>query len=187
VPDGRLIILPQVPLKPPDALAADDMVRIDYLLETIQVCNVPTDNDHGCRLMLPDQLAHLFDLADIRENAADADNVIDPVADFFREAVKQGKIQDCAGGFDVGLNHHQSEGAVKHPQGESSLDTGDLILVEFHWVDRAAPVLVIPGVRSEDARQQDAGACSERMDRLILIGHDHLLSLRALSAAWGAG
>ena len=65
---------------------------------------------------------------------------------------------------------------MEHAERESPLDTGDLILVEFHRVDLAAPVLVVPGVGSEDAREQDAGAASERMYWLNSVCHDILLS-----------
>ena len=64
---------------------------------------------------------------------------------------------------------------MKHPEREPPLDTGDLILVEFHRVDFAASVLVVPGVGPKDAREQDAGTASERMDWLISFRHAILL------------
>ena len=73
---------------------------------------------------------------------------------------------------------------MKHPERESPLDAGDLILVQFHRVDLAASVLVIPGVGSEDAREQDAGAASEGMDWLNFIDHAILLFVRPYMAAW---
>jgi hypothetical protein len=60
---------------------------------------------------------------------------------------------------------------VKHAQGESSLQARDLILIQFHGVDAAAAVLVIAGIRSEDARQQDAGFDSERMKGVGSVRH----------------
>jgi hypothetical protein len=65
------------------------------------------------------------------------------------------------------LDHHQTEGAVKHPEGKSPLDAGDLILVEFHRVDFSATVLVIAGKGPENTGEQDAGAAAEGMDWLI--------------------
>jgi hypothetical protein len=64
---------------------------------------------------------------------------------------------------------------MKHPERESPLDAGDLILVEFHRVYFAASVLIIPGVGPEDTREQDAGAASEGMDWLISFRHANLL------------
>jgi hypothetical protein len=64
---------------------------------------------------------------------------------------------------------------MKHPERETSLDAGDLILVEFHRVDFAAPVSVIPGIGAKDACEQYAGAASERMDWLISFRHAILL------------
>jgi hypothetical protein len=55
---------------------------------------------------------------------------------------------------------------VEHAQGETALNTGDLILVKFHGVDLAAPIFIILPIGTKDARQQNTGASSEGMDRL---------------------
>jgi hypothetical protein len=170
--DGSLVILSEITLKPPDTLAANNNVRINYLIKTFFVGDMPADNDLGCGLMLPDQLAHLFDLADIRENRADTDNVVGPMVDFFTETIKRGKIHECAGRFQISLNHHQTERAVKHAQGKSTLNPGYLIFIKFHRVDLPASVFVIPGIGSKDTRQQNSGFDSEWMDWLIMIEHD---------------
>jgi hypothetical protein len=72
---------------------------------------------------------------------------------------------------------------VEHSKRESPLDTGNLILIQFHRVDSAAPVLVILGVRPEDTREQNTGAASERMDWLIFFRHDDLLFKAAFKTA----
>ena len=99
--DGRPVVLAQIALKPADPLAADDMVRIDDLIETLLVADMAADDDRGGRLMPPDQLAHLPDLADIRDDGADPDDVIAVFADLFREPLQGGKIQEGAGGIEI--------------------------------------------------------------------------------------
>ncbi len=39
------------------------------------------------------------------------------------------KAEKRAWGLDVGLEHQQRKGAVKHPQGKWTLYAGDLVLV----------------------------------------------------------
>lgn len=173
--DGPSVVLTQIALKPANPLPAHDMVRIDQFIETFLVADMAADDDRCGRLMPPDQPAHLPDLADIREDGADPDDVVTVLSDLCRETLQGGKVQQGAGGVQVVLDHHQPEGAMKHPEREPPLDSGDLILVEFHGVDFAASVLVIPGVRAKDAREQDAGTASERMDWLISFRHAILL------------
>jgi len=64
---------------------------------------------------------------------------------------------------------------MKHPDRESTLDAGHLILIEFHRIDFSAAVLVIAGVGPEYAGQQDAGAFSKGMDWLMNRWHRILL------------
>jgi hypothetical protein len=71
---------------------------------------------------------------------------------------------------------------VEHAKREPPLDTGDLILVEFHRIYFPAPVLVVLGVRSENAGEQDTGAASERMYWLNGIDHDILLCVAAMGS-----
>ncbi len=173
--DGFPVVLTQIPLKPADSLAADDQVCVDHPIEPLFVADVPADHNRRGRLMPTDQLAHLLDLAYIGDDGADTDHVIGVFTDLFRETLQRGEIQEGAGGIEVGLNHHQSEGTMKHPERESPLDARHLILIQFHRVDPAASVFVIPGVRAEDTREQDAGAASEGMDWLNFIDHAILL------------
>jgi len=175
MPDRPLIVLTQIALKPADPLPAHDVVRVDPFREPLLVGDMAADDDHGARLMLPDQPTHLPDLADVRHDGADPDHVVTVLRDLRRKTFQGGKIQQGAGGLQVVLDHHQSERAMKHPDRESTLDAGHLILIEFHRIDFSAAVLVIAGVGPEYAGQQDAGAFSKGMDRLMNRWHRILL------------
>ena len=93
MPDGRVFILAEVPSKPPDAVTLDDVICVDDFLDVILVRNVSTHNNHGTRLVLPDQLAHFFYLSHIGNDCTDSYNVVVISPDFFGETVKGGKIQ----------------------------------------------------------------------------------------------
>src|SRR6185369_16618976 len=97
----------------------------------------------------------------IDDDAADADYVVAALADLLRKALQGGEVEQGAGGVDIGLDHHQPEGAVKHPEGKAPLHAGDLVLVQFHRVDPAASVLVVPVVWTEDAGEKDAGSACQ--------------------------
>jgi hypothetical protein len=184
VPDGPPVVLTQVALEPANPLPAHDMVRIDQFIEALLVADMAADDDRCGGLVPPDQPAHLPDLADIRDDGADPDDVVAVLRDLRRKTLQRGKIKQGAGGVQVVPDHHQPEGAMKHPEREAPLDAGNLILIEFHGVDFAASVLVVPGVGPEDAREQDAGTASERMDWLICFRHAILL-VRAVLAVGG--
>ena len=119
----------------------------------------------ACGLVLPDQLAHPPDLQHVRRDAADAHDVVPAVADLLDEAVQGGEVQQRAGGRDVRLDEHQAPGAMEHPQRKRPLHPGHLVVVQLHRVDRPAAVLVVLGVRAEDARQQHLGATPQGMSR----------------------
>ena len=113
--------------------------------------------------MLADQLAHLLDLEKIRHDAADADDVVAPAAKLLDETVQGGIVQQRARRVEVGLDEHQAPGAMEQPQRKRPLHPRHLVVVQLHRVLQPAAILVVLGIRSEDAAQQDVGPMSPRM------------------------
>ena len=104
-----------------------------------------------------------FDLQKIRCDGRDANDIVLMGADFFDEAVERGEVQERARGLDVGLDEHQTPTSVKHAQGKRSLGASDLVLVQFHGIHDATTVLVVLGIGTKDAGQEDFGPRSSRM------------------------
>jgi hypothetical protein len=111
-------------------------------------------------------LTHHLDLPDIEKNPADADDIIGMIPDFLDESFKIRKIEKCTGCFEVGLDHYETEGAMKHAKRETSLSARHLILIQFHRVDFTAAVFILLSVRPENASQQDTSLGSKRMTGL---------------------
>ena len=116
VTDRLLGIFAQESAKPADPFAADDVVGVDPPLEVGNVGDVPADDDLGLGKMLADQLAHLLHLQQVRQDAADAHDVVGPAADLLDEAVQGGKVQERARRVEVRLDQHQAPGAMEQPQ-----------------------------------------------------------------------
>ena len=81
----------------------------------------------------------------------------------FDESILCRKVQERARRIDVGLEQHQSKGAVEHPQGEAALHPGDLVVVELHGIDRPAAIRIILRIGAEDAGEQYSGLGSQGM------------------------
>src|SRR6185369_11124352 len=100
--DRSRVILAEVALKPADTFAADDEIGIDQLLKPLLVGDVAADDNSCSRLIAADQLAHLGHLADTDNDAADADHVVAVLADLLGEALQSGKVEQGAGGINIG-------------------------------------------------------------------------------------
>jgi len=151
MPNWRIFVLSQESTKPADAFASTDMIGVDAISDIVLVGDMSAHHNGRTRLVFPDYFTHFFHFADICNNRADADDIVGIFPDFGDKAIEGGKIQKRAGGIDIGLNHHQSEGAVKHAKGKAALNPGYLILIEFHGVDFSASIFIVLGVWSEDA------------------------------------
>ena len=124
---------------------------IDELMNVRFVGNVPSHNDGGAGRVLSNDLAHLLGFAHIRDDRADTDDVVIAVSHLIDEAIQGGEVQEGAGRVDVGLNNHEAERPVEHPQGRSALNPRHLVVVELHRVDDAASVFIVLRIGAEDA------------------------------------
>jgi hypothetical protein len=97
----------------------------------------------GLRLAGPDELAHLPHLAYVRDDGADADDVVAVQGDLLDEARQARKSSSVHGASIFSLQHHEAEGTVEHAERKTALLAGDLVVVELHGVDPPAPVLVV--------------------------------------------
>ena len=137
--------------------------------EAGMVGDVPADDDRGLGLVLADQLAHLRDLADVGHDRADADHVVAArVRSSSTKRSRRGEVEQRAGRLDVGLDQHQAPRAMEHAQRERALHARHLVVVQLHRVDGAAAVLVVLGVGTEDAREEDAGPHRQAVARPAL-------------------
>ena len=68
--DGLVLVLAQEPPEPAHALALDDVVGVDPLVQIGDVGDVPADDDRRVRLVLADQLAHLLHLEQVGDDRA---------------------------------------------------------------------------------------------------------------------
>ena len=144
--DRRVFILTEKRPEPGDPISPDDMIRIDDIVNVLQVGDVAADDDRCPGLMPAHQFAHPDDLADIRNDGADADDIVGIVRDFLDKAVLGRKIQQGARGIDIGLDQHQPEAAMKHAKGKCTLNAGHLILIKLHRVDFPAAECVVLGI-----------------------------------------
>ena len=153
---NRLVfVLTEEPAHPTHALAFDDVVSVDPLFKVRHVGNVSADEDRGLRQVLADKLAHLAHLLDIGDDRADSNNLIVVRRDLANKPLQIGEVQERARRVYVGLNQHQSPGAMEHTQRERPLYARYLVVKQLHGVDLPAAILVIPGVWPENAREQN--------------------------------
>ena len=160
VADGLFGVFAQERAEPADPLAPHDVVGVDPPCQVGDVGDVPAHDDFRPGQVLADQLAHLPDLEKVRHDAADADDVVAAAAKLLDEAVQVRIVQQRTRSIEVGLDEHQPPGAVEEPQGERPLYPRHLIVVQLHRVLQAAAILVVLGIRAEDAAQQDIGPMS---------------------------
>jgi len=71
--------------------------------------------------------------------------------DFVNKTVQGWKIEKGAGRFNIALNYHQTEAAMKHSKGKTTLNPCDLVMVKFHGIDFPASILVVLGIWPKDA------------------------------------
>jgi len=170
--DRRLFVLPEKPPEPADTVPPDYIVGVDAAMEVLQGGDVTPDDNGRPGLIAADQVAHLPHLADIGKDGTDPDDVVVVILQLPDEILPAGKIQDRAGGPDIGLNHEEPEGPVEHPQGKAPLKPGYLIVIQLHRIVRAAPILVVLGVGTENAGEEDVGISAQGMDGDFMTGHD---------------
>lgn len=84
------------------------------------------------------------------------------------KTVQVGVIQNRAWRTDVGLDHHDPATSVKHPNGKRTLNSCNLVMVQFHWVECAASVLIVLCIRAKDACQEDLRAGAEWVGFLVV-------------------
>ena len=76
VADRRGRVLAEEGPEPRDALARDHVVGVDHLAQPRPVGDVAAHHDRGLRLVAAHDLAHQLHLADVRQDAADPDDVV---------------------------------------------------------------------------------------------------------------
>ena len=148
--NGAGFIFPEKPAEPPDPIASDDDIRIYEMIDTVLTGNMSSHNDNGVRAKTTDELAHPFYLSHIGKNGADPNHVIVMLLNLGKETLLGRKIQQGAGGVDIGLDHHQPKGAMKHPETKSTLHPCHLIMIELHGIDGPASVFIIAAIGTED-------------------------------------
>ena len=142
--------------EPPNPVSLDDVIRVKARVNPRRIDNMSSHNDGRAGRVLSNQIAHLFDLADVGDDRADTYDVVLMVSYFFHEAVESGEIQKRTGRIDIGLNHHKPERSVEHAKRKTALKPRDLVVVKLHRIDHSASVFVVLGIGSEDAGQQDS-------------------------------
>ena len=163
---GLVRVFAQEPAEPAHALALDDVVGVDPLAQVGHVGDVPADDDRRLGLILADQLAHLLapcsrlGMIDVMPMTS---YCCVRISSMKRSSV--GKSEQRAGGLDVRLDEHQAPTAMEHPQRERALRPRHLVVVQLHRVHRPAAVLVVLGVRAEDAGQENLGLRTLGMNR----------------------
>ena len=153
--DGGGHVLAQVAAHPFDAVALDDVVGVEDVLDAGNGGHVPAHDDGGVRREFPDHAAHLARLADIHDDGRDAHDVVMVGRQLAGEGLARGEIEDRARSGDILLNHEDAPGAMKPPHGEGSLRFGHLVVVELHRIDGAAAEFVVLRVWAEHGRKQD--------------------------------
>ena len=164
-PDGRMVDrsvdrLAEKRAEPPDPFALDDMVRLKQLLEAGDRRHMAADDDRRCRGVLPDQTAHLAHLADVDDDARDADHVVLVGREFLDEALACRKIQQGGRRGDVRLDEHDAPRAMMHPEREGPLRSRHLVVIELERIDRAASVCIVLCEGTEHRGEEDSHRAS---------------------------
>ena len=163
VADGGVDFFAQVLAHPGDAVAFDDVVGIEEVLDAGDGGDVAADDHGGARREFADHAAHFARLADVDDDGRDADDVVVVGGQFAGEGFARGEIEDGAGSGYVLLNHEDAPGAVEAAQGKGALAARYLVVVELHRIDGAAAEVIVLCVRAEDGGEQDTGLGSLRM------------------------
>lgn len=148
--NGAGFIFPEKPAEPPDPIASDNNIRIYETIDIVLTGDMSTHNDKGIRAEAADELTHSFYFPHIGKNGADPNHVIVVLLNLGEETLLGRKIQQGAGGVDIGLDHHQPKGAMKHPERKSTLHPCHLIMIELHGIDGPASVFIIAAIGPED-------------------------------------
>ena len=173
--DGRTWVFAEIAAHPRDAFAAHDVVGINQLVEAGNGGDMSADDDGGLGRQAAHAAAHLAHLAEIRDDAGDADNVVFGRSQFALEALQGREVEQRAGGGDVALDHHQAPGAMEHAQRKAALLARDLVVIKLHGIDGAAAEFVVARVRAEDRAQQHArvSAFGMRRNRIKVRCRNH--------------
>ena len=151
--DGSGLVFAEEAAHPGDAIAADDVVGIEQLLDFRDGSYMPADHDGGLRRELADHSAHFAHFADVDDDGGDADDIVVVGAEFLSKGFAGGEIQHCGGRGDVLLDHQDTPRAVEHAQGERPLLAGHLVVVQLHRIDLAAAEFIVLGVGTKDGTE----------------------------------
>ncbi len=179
--DGRFYIFAEVAAHPGDAVALDDMIGVQKVLDAGDGRDVPADDDGRMRRELPHHAAHLARFAHVHDDRGDADHVVVVPGELARERLAGGEIQNRAGRRDVLLDHHDAPGAVEAAQRKRALRPGHLVVVKLHRVDGAAAEIIVLGVRTKDGAEQYTSAGPFRVGINLLGRGSVLRALHCLS------
>ena len=160
-PDGRMVDrcvdrLAEKLAEPPDPFAFDDVVRLEHPLEAGDRRHMAADDDRRFRGVLPDQTAHLAHLADVDDDARDADHVVMVGREFLDEALARRKVEQGGRRGNVLLDQHDAPRAMMHPERERPLRSRHLVVIELKRIDRSAAKFVILRKGPKYGAQQDA-------------------------------
>ena len=132
---GRSGSSPRILAQPRHALALHDVIGVDHRLDARNRRDVPADDDRRPRRVLPDEPAHLPDLADVDDDADEADDVVVVRRQLLDEALARRKVEQRARRRDVALNQHEAPGPVEHAQRERPLLARHLVVVQLDRID----------------------------------------------------
>src|SRR5207237_2300559 len=96
--------------------ASDDVDGNDHGHKTGDGSYMSSHYDHRVRRKTTDQPAHLLDFAQVHDNRGNPHDVVTIRSQLAGEFVLGGKIQHRTRGGDVGLDHHDPPGTMKHAQ-----------------------------------------------------------------------
>src|SRR5947209_1170843 len=148
--DGSVLIFSEITTHPGDAFSANNVVGIDHAFQAGHRGYMAAHDNHRIWGEFADDPAHLADLTHIHDDRRDAHDVVVVLAQFAGERLTCGEVENAARSRNVRLNHHDSPGAMKHPQRETALGARDLVVIELHWVDGAAAEFVILRIGTKD-------------------------------------
>ena len=97
MPYRRSFIFTEISPHPRHALASNDVIGINQLLDSWDGRNVPADHNGRTRRKLPRHPAHLAHLSYIHNDRGDSDDVVMMRTDFLGEAFLCRKVEHRAG------------------------------------------------------------------------------------------